>query len=572
MDEPHRERVRYWDVDLQILADGTVRVTEKITVWAQRGQFQNGIYRDLGGDYFDLYSGMQLAEINILSASINGVPANFRVDDVSEGTRVHIGEGSTALGPGQHDFELHYEIPQRVQTALGSSLDWLLDGDWQVPVDKTQISIHLPPNVDRESVRLSASDGAKVEVLADGPLWVAMDRRLWPGENLSFELQFQPAQGDGHWLQRWHSLPRGHRWAFLGLLALWGYFLWIWLQVGRDPSPGPRAMTFAAPAGVSPGGARLIERLRYERQSLAADIIALATCGQLRIERDAAGLTLHRAGDQAPQLVALAKLKAALFDRSDTLRISRSNYSRLNHALKRHRQALLAVHERTHFRSNFGYWWPGLAIAVATFAVLILFQDSLEKSAIGAFMTVWLSGWSFGVYILVSQVLTMWRSAAGLGDGAGALFLTFFAIPFVAGEIFGLMVFAATTGLAGLAIIVGALAALIGFYHWLKSPTAAGRALLDQVEGLREHLRQFDPWGQREGELEWMIGYAYALEECPAMAAQLRAKLSEVGHSDELPDWFRDATGKTAGLSDLIERLGPWMDKALNAGLAKKRR
>ena len=572
VDDPQQERIRFWDIDLQLLPDGSLRVTEKITVWAQHLQFKNGIYRDLGGSYFDLYSGMKSAEPKVLSASLNGVPVRFRLETVASGTRVHIGENSTALGPGQHDFELHYEIPHRVVTTLASSLEWTLDGEWQVPVDQTQISIHLPSGVDRSSVQIKGSPRAQIELPASGPLWVVADGRMWPGEQLSFELSFRPAaeHAQSQWSERWRNLPTGHRWAFAGLVALWSYFLIVWVRVGKDPPPGPRTVSFAPPEGISPGGLRMIERLRYDPDCLVADLIALATAGQLRIERDAAGITLYRDADSAPTLMPLAKLKAALFDRSDSLRLTRSNGSRLRQAVSRHRQALLAVHERQHFVSNFRYWWPGLLIALLTFATLILLQDNLEAVAIGAFMTVWLSGWSFGVYVLISQAWMLWRGAESWGGHAGALFMTLFSIPFVAGEIFGLMLFTATTGLVGLAVILVALIALIGFYHWLKSPTAAGRQLLDQVEGLREHLHQFDPWGQNGGEIDWMIGYAYALGESGAMAKRLRQKLNEVGRFDTGPGWFRDATGRVAELSDIVDRLGQWLSKSLGEGLAKR--
>jgi hypothetical protein len=62
---------------------------------------------------------------------------------------------------------------------------------------------------------------------------------------------------------------------------------------------------------------------------------------------------------------------------------------------------------------------------------------------VGGFMTVWLTGWTFGVYALISRIVSLWKApaqnglpAAATKAGAGGMMI--FAIPFVVGEIFGL--------------------------------------------------------------------------------------------------------------------------------------
>ena len=103
-------------------------------------------------------------------------------------------------------------------------------------------------------------------------------------------------------------------------------------------------------------------------------------------------------------------------------------------------------------------------------------------------MVVWLSGWTIGVVALVSSAIKAWRQPAGVGAYAAALFLTFFATPFVLGELFGIGAFVWMTG-AGFALVVAALIATnIAFFQWLKAPTADGRKVLDRIAGLRLYL------------------------------------------------------------------------------------
>ena len=109
-------------------------------------------------------------------------------------------------------------------------------------------------------------------------------------------------------------------------------------------------------------------------------------------------------------------------------------------------------------------------------------------------MSVWLTGWSFGVYALLSSVVRAWRSARTEGIlGAGqAGFLTLFSLPFLAGECFGLAMLFWACGAAGFGIIVAAISINVIFHHLLKAPTLAGRALMDRVDGFKAFLTAVD--------------------------------------------------------------------------------
>ena len=124
--------------------------------------------------------------------------------------------------------------------------------------------------------------------------------------------------------------------------------------------------------------------------------------------------------------------------------------------------------------------------------LLVLSRGSLMPVAL--FMSVWLTGWSFGVYALVSSVIRAWKSVREAGVlGAGqAGFLTIFTIPFVAGECIGLGVLVWACGVAAFGIIAGTIGMNVLFHHLLKAPTLAGRALMDRVEGFKMFLTAVD--------------------------------------------------------------------------------
>src|SRR5262245_62447528 len=110
--------------------------------------------------------------------------------------------------------------------------------------------------------------------------------------------------------------------------------------------------------------------------------------------------------------------------------------------------------------------------------------------AIGAFMSVWLTGWTVGVCALLFGVVQAWRgvSAQGVLAVPGALFLTVFSLPFLAGEGFGIFMLWTGAGAAAVVIILVGIGLNFLFHYLLKAPTRVGRQLMDRVEGFRMFL------------------------------------------------------------------------------------
>ena len=115
-------------------------------------------------------------------------------------------------------------------------------------------------------------------------------------------------------------------------------------------------------------------------------------------------------------------------------------------------------------------------------------SKSVPLVAGAGFMLVWLSGWSVGVVVLLSSVRKAWRQPAGVATSAAALFLTLFALPFVAGELVGIGAFFLIAGVGFGLVVVALVATNIAFFEWLKAPTVEGRKLLDHIAGMRLYL------------------------------------------------------------------------------------
>ena len=70
----------------------------------------------------------------------------------------------------------------------------------------------------------------------------------------------------------------------------------------------------------------------------------------------------------------------------------------------------------------------------------------------------------------------------------GAVVISVFALPFIAGELFGIGALVMLAGVAFAIAIIALLATNVLFAWLMKAPTTAGRRLLDQIDGLRLYL------------------------------------------------------------------------------------
>ncbi|MCH8847118.1 MAG: hypothetical protein IIC11_10365, partial [Proteobacteria bacterium] len=118
-------------------------------------------------------------------------------------------------------------------------------------------------------------------------------------------------------------------------------------------------------------------------------------------------------------------------------------------------------------------------------ATIVSQPSSLDPTAI--FMLFWLTGWTFAVFFLVKQVYHLWSNMNSVLSVFPAIFMSLFALPFIAGEIFGLYMFAQATSISMCFVLL--IAAIINwiFYELLKAPTLAGRKLLDKIEGFTQN-------------------------------------------------------------------------------------
>jgi hypothetical protein len=584
------ERILDFHSDIAVATDASMQVSETIRVRSEGNQIQHGIYRDFPTEYRDRLGNRVHVDFTPIDVTRDGANEPFHTENQSNGVRVYFGSSSTLLDPGEYTYVLRYSTTRQ----LGffddhDELYWNVTGNgWDFPIDAASAAVSLPGSIEPDALRVEAytgEQGAKGKAYvasADGTSHaiVRTTHALAPREGLTLAVSFPkgvvtpPATAER---ARWFLRDNGGVLIGLaGLALLWIYYLLQWWRVGRDPKPGVIIPQYEAPAGASPGMLRHIERMKYDDRCFASDVVDLAVRGALSIRQDGGDYSLHRtsSGREKPTGVE-ADLLQKLFGSVSELALKQAEHVRIAAALKQHRQSLEKSDVGRYFVTNSKLVVPGALISGGAL-LLGLFARGLSPMLAGAgFMLFWLSFWSLGVGVLVVSVIRAWRQPPGVLAYGSALFLTFFSLPFIAGEVVGIGVFAAMTGVGFVIVVAALIATNLAFFHLLKAPTLEGRKLLDHIAGLRmylgvaerdelalqkappmtaEEFQKFLPYALALGvEKTWADKFAAAVG--PAAAAAAAATMA----------WYQGSTSSLSNISNFTSSLGSSLSGAISS-------
>jgi uncharacterized membrane protein YgcG len=367
--------------------------------------------------------------------------------------------------------------------------------------------------------------------------------------------------------------------ALIGLLALTFFYFVAWYQVGKDPPAGTIFPLFTPPKWVSPALARLIMRLgRLDHKLFAVAVVNMAVKGYLTIKEDDSGtFTLKRTGAGEAKLSGgEVKIARKLFGSNDKIKLKNSNHEKIGGALKELKKYLMKGANKKYFILNSSYFIVGLVITFLTLASIIITANNLP---LAVFMCVWLSGWTAGCFFLALMVINAWKSVLGSGGfilfrGTGAMGVTVFALPFFAGEVFGLVAFSSAVSPLAAIILVVIVAINALFFHLLKAPTLTGRKLMDKIEGFKlylsvaekERLNVLNPPEKTPELFEKYLPYALALDVEHEWSEQFASVLaaSAVGGRYH-PSWYNGNSWRTDGISGITSSLGSSLTGAISS-------
>jgi uncharacterized membrane protein YgcG len=318
----------------------------------------------------------------------------------------------------------------------------------------------------------------------------------------------------------------------------------------------------------------------FDDRTFAAAIINMAVKRYLTIvDKDGEYAVRRAQADKSTLSMEERQVADKLLGGAEKIELKNTNHAKIGAAVEALKTALRMNQDKVYFLTNQRYLIPGLVFSVLVLAFVGLAAPG-ESKFVALFMIVWLSGWSVGVFFLVSQALQAWKNfffgsghkAASLG---GAIFLSLFALPFLGGEIAGLVVLGYVTSAVVILILLAMIALNYLFHYLLKAPTHAGRVLLDKIEGFKmflaavekDRLNFFNPPERTPYLFEKYLPYALALGVEQQWSEQFSEVLAQAGERRVAysPGWYSGTSWSHLGAGGFASSLGSSFSGAISS-------
>jgi hypothetical protein len=504
------ERILSYDTDVTVNDDGSMLVKESIRVHVAGQKIVHGIYRDFPTEYKDKVGIRKHVPFDIVSVLRDGQEEPYHTGTRENGVRVYMGPRFGNAPLGDHTYEVTYRTDRQIGFYEDrDELYWNVTGNgWDFPIEHASARVVLPKGIPRKRVETYAFTGPvgytgrdfSAQLNDDGSYFFETTKPLDVHDGMTvvcwWDKGFMQPPSDSQKRQWFMEDNLGILLALGGLAVVLIYQFVSWSMVGKDPAPGTIVTSYMPPEELSAPAMRELVKMKFDNKAFASCIVSMAAKKYLTISKDALdAFTLVKNGDPKgfTALSAEEKLVATrLFARGSSVLLSNVNRDVVTEATKALKQSLATRMEKVYFVRNGGYLAPSILLSILTLVIAVWNADSQMKP-VALFMMVWLSGWSLGVAALSVTVINLWKEALrggsnGLLKGGGALFMTLFALPFLAGEGFGIFMLSHATSVITVVVLAVLIASNFVFHELLKAPTHMGRVLLDKVEGFKQFL------------------------------------------------------------------------------------
>jgi uncharacterized membrane protein YgcG len=502
------ERIISYRSDVDVGADGTLTVAETIQVNAEGDDIRHGIFRDFPTSYQRAGARRVRVGFNVQSVQMDGQPAHYRTEHITNGTRVKIGDADTDLERGQHTYVIRYTTTRQLGFFDGyDELYWNVTGNfWRFPIDSAEVRIRLPQAVPfgPERAFYTGAQGdtrhdAAVVSERPGEIVIRTTARLGREEGLTVAVRWQkgivtaplPPSAARLWFQD-YAPPIA---AVLALLGMGFFYFYAWKKAGRGPVPGTVVPLFAPPEGLSAAAVRYVRRMAFDNRCFAAAIVDSGVHRALRMEEGEKGflrkapVTLVKTGEPQGMTAAENAMLQALFAGGDSIEMDKKNHLYFGNARTSLESQLRAAYQGKMFLKNQGWAWVGimfLQAAILFVGMMIALSDiytGLGERALPA----------FGFLLMIGAVVAGVNSRAAHKDGSwaraglaallelgGAALVVMSFIQAVQAEPFSVWVWM----LVPLLILPVTLSAFV----WMAAPTQEGRMVMDRIAGFERYL------------------------------------------------------------------------------------
>ncbi len=499
------EEIRSFDSVVEVHPDGTLRVTETISVNVEGNRISRGIFRDIPLRYENASGQTLEVGLDVVSVTRNGDAARYQTERSSGVLRIRIGNPDVLLPHTVHRYEIVYETTRQIRFFNDhDEVYWNATGNgWDFPIRSASAEIVLPAQARALDVTYftgaygSTEQAASAERLDGGNrVRVEADRTLGPREGLTVVVAFPkgivapPTAADER--ADWLRANLGWIVGGLGLVVVFGYYLWAWNRVGRDPPAEIVVPRWTPPDGVTPALANYIEQRGFRGQgwdAFAAAIIDLAVRGHLEIENPKRTMTIRRKGNGVPGGLGVGQraILAALPREGNSLTVDKSNGETVQSVGSAFRRAMESEHRNQFYRSNPLYLAGGVTMSVLVILSVIAsgrFAPETVAASLGVIVPAVI------VALIAVNIGRQFRNARSLGARImaviGAAFTGFVGIAILGGV--GAFLTEIDIEPRMLAAVAGLVITNIVFFYLMGAPTQIGQKKTAEIAGLKQYL------------------------------------------------------------------------------------
>jgi hypothetical protein len=104
------ESIKSYSVNITLLPDGSVDVTETIKVNGENKRIKHGIFRDIPTKLLNADGSLVHSNLSIVSVEKDGISETYSTKDIPDGTRIYIGNKDVLLRKQTNIYTIRYTM------------------------------------------------------------------------------------------------------------------------------------------------------------------------------------------------------------------------------------------------------------------------------------------------------------------------------------------------------------------------------------------------------------------------------------------------------------------------------
>jgi hypothetical protein len=306
------------------------------------------------------------------------------------------------------------------------------------------------------------------------------------------------------------------------LLAVCVYYVVVWILVGRDPKPGIFVAQYDPPVGLSPAMVRFLWKERFDDRVFWSGVLSLVAKGAASLNSSGQFTMVSPTGVDSitcspEERPLLSWIKHRKKHATVSLLDPDTSYAASQMAV-----ALRQAAVGKWLLNNRQYVLSGVVASAVAICIVASPRTTEQWEALLLGPGVAAPGVFYLAFVLMrlTDLLRAARVHISRPVLKRAILLGFMMFPCAAAIALGSVVMGSVLGVRTLFATAFLVLINLLFLHWMKAPTAAGRELLDKIEGFRHFLRSVDKFpmdrvdapSDHPGLYERYLPYAVALE------------------------------------------------------------